>query len=383
MAGSRMRGEGVRELDGGTVARWQVRDLERDHRGERATSEPWWGDEFPPMQFFSQLQLGEGVPIDLLGVSPAGTLLLLQHAGRRGERCDALSHLFRAAVALSQMDYELLDTAVRLHSGRQLVPAVADFALRHGLAFEADAFRQRLDRHLRRGSFELALTPGAEHVVADAQAPELGAICAMVVDDGGCVGAGLAMLLSSRGMRAEHVHADCLQLVTAIAPQVLVLDGDMGEERLRRCAAHAKTELPDARVKVVLGQGVGSVTSPLPGIDVGGWIPADLDPDEFVRIIRDVDVASDCRAMCSPDDPAGTESSMAALTARETEVLRHVMSGASSKSIAGALEISPHTVRTHLQNILAKLDVDTRLQAALAGFSAGLRPTTPRQHAAA
>jgi len=52
------------------------------------------------------------------------------------------------------------------------------------------------------------------------------------------------------------------------------------------------------------------------------------------------------------------------LTAREIEVLRHIASGDSNKVIARALDLSLHTVKRHVANILDKLDVETRGQAA-------------------
>jgi LuxR family maltose regulon positive regulatory protein len=52
------------------------------------------------------------------------------------------------------------------------------------------------------------------------------------------------------------------------------------------------------------------------------------------------------------------------LTARELEVLRHIAAGDSNKLIARALDLSLHTVKRHVANILDKLDVQTRGQAA-------------------
>ena len=50
--------------------------------------------------------------------------------------------------------------------------------------------------------------------------------------------------------------------------------------------------------------------------------------------------------------------------AREMEVLAHIAAGDSNKLIARALDLSPHTVKRHVANILDKLDVSTRGQAA-------------------
>jgi LuxR family maltose regulon positive regulatory protein len=69
----------------------------------------------------------------------------------------------------------------------------------------------------------------------------------------------------------------------------------------------------------------------------------------------------------SPDSPTPTPASTPnrdELTARELEVLRHIADGDSNKLIARALDLSLHTVKRHVANILDKLGVDTRGQAA-------------------
>ena len=54
-----------------------------------------------------------------------------------------------------------------------------------------------------------------------------------------------------------------------------------------------------------------------------------------------------------------------ALTNREKEILTWLPSGLSNEALAGSLNISPHTVRTHLSNIYHKLNVSNRFEAAL------------------
>lgn len=53
------------------------------------------------------------------------------------------------------------------------------------------------------------------------------------------------------------------------------------------------------------------------------------------------------------------------LTNREMEIITWLVSGRSNEEIAESLNISPHTVRTHLSNIYSKIKVENRFQAAL------------------
>lgn len=62
------------------------------------------------------------------------------------------------------------------------------------------------------------------------------------------------------------------------------------------------------------------------------------------------------------------------LTRRETEVLRALASGLGQREIAARLYLSPHTVRTHVQRLLAKLDAHSVLGALALARRAGLKP---------
>ena len=62
----------------------------------------------------------------------------------------------------------------------------------------------------------------------------------------------------------------------------------------------------------------------------------------------------------APEKPASR-----ALTDREREILEHIAQGMSNKSIAKALDISHDTVKLHVRHILAKLNVSSRVEAAV------------------
>ncbi len=84
------------------------------------------------------------------------------------------------------------------------------------------------------------------------------------------------------------------------------------------------------------------------------------------------------QALNGRDAPAGAPPSapaadpVAGLSPREAEILRHIARGASNKEIARALAIAETTVKIHVQHILRKLGVDSRVQAAVLATSRGL-----------
>ncbi|MEX1103683.1 MAG: response regulator transcription factor, partial [Dehalococcoidia bacterium] len=81
-----------------------------------------------------------------------------------------------------------------------------------------------------------------------------------------------------------------------------------------------------------------------------------LSPQAAARLVREV------RAPESPET----------LTERETDVLRLLAQGKANKEIAVSLSIGENTVKTHVSNVLEKLGVQSRTQAALYAAQIGL-----------
>lgn len=80
-----------------------------------------------------------------------------------------------------------------------------------------------------------------------------------------------------------------------------------------------------------------------------------------------------------PADLPARRSRVSPLTERECEVLSALASGWSNSEIAERLSIAPTTVKTHISNILAKIDVRTRVQAVVFAYNTGLvRPPSRR-----
>jgi len=101
----------------------------------------------------------------------------------------------------------------------------------------------------------------------------------------------------------------------------------------------------------------------------GGWIPPDLIGDVLRRLLDD------------RPEPGGGGQLLAELTPREREVLQCMVDGLNRAEIAARLGLSANTVRTHTQNLLAKLDMHSALEAITLAMRSGMRPSMRPGHA--
>jgi len=106
-----------------------------------------------------------------------------------------------------------------------------------------------------------------------------------------------------------------------------------------------------------------------------GYLLKDMEPDDvvdaIVRASRGETVVAPAMTMklvklLQNDQPANSSTSMLdSLTQREREILTHLAQGESNKVIARALDISHDTVKLHVRHILAKLNLTSRVEAAI------------------
>jgi DNA-binding NarL/FixJ family response regulator len=153
-------------------------------------------------------------------------------------------------------------------------------------------------------------------------------------------------------------------------PHVVVMDLQMepvdGLESTRQIRARYDD------VAVVVLTSFGETERVRAAIEAGasGFILKDADADEVAVAIRSAhrgELQLDPGVTRSLTMSLGLHTAQPELTERELQVLRLLTEGESNKAIAGALGISERTARTHVSNILAKLGVTSRTQAALWG----------------
>lgn len=159
-----------------------------------------------------------------------------------------------------------------------------------------------------------------------------------------------------------------------LKPDVILMDLSMpGIDGL--AALH---ELRDrdvtSRVLVLTSLGERSRVLPVVRAGAAGYLYKDIDPHALVQAIRAVHdgnvifAPEAAEAVLAPDGQSQT----VLLTEREREVLVQIARGLSNREIARALVVAEKTVKTHVSNILTKLGLQDRTQAALYAVRHGL-----------
>ncbi|AZQ70997.1 MULTISPECIES: response regulator [Streptomyces] len=209
------------------------------------------------------------------------------------------------------------------------------------------------------------------------------AIRVLLVDDHQVVRRGLRTFLEVQddievvGEAADG--AEGVERAEELRPDVVLMDVKMpgmdGIEALRRLR-----ELDNpARVLVVTSFTEQRTVIPALRAGAAGYVYKDVDPDALAGAIRSVhaghvllqpEVAD---ALLSQDEGGGGGQGRGnGLTEREREVLALIADGRSNREIARALVLSEKTVKTHVSNILMKLDLADRTQAALWAVRRGI-----------
>ncbi|UYQ61388.1 response regulator [Streptomyces peucetius] len=165
--------------------------------------------------------------------------------------------------------------------------------------------------------------------------------------------------------------AEGVALTEELRPDVVLMDVKMpgmdGIEALRKLRELANP----AKVLIVTSFTEQRTVVPALRAGASGYVYKDVDPDALAGAIRSVHAGhvllqqEIAGALLADDDPGSGTGRGGSLTEREREVLALIADGRSNREIARALVLSEKTVKTHVSNILMKLDLADRTQAAL------------------
>jgi two-component system nitrate/nitrite response regulator NarL len=209
----------------------------------------------------------------------------------------------------------------------------------------------------------------------------------ILIDDHTLFRVGLEGLLTSRGIEvvaSVGSGQDCLRLVDDLTPDIILLDmrmpGINGLGVLEMIRKH-NPELPTVMLTTSTDEG-DLLESLRQGAQ--GYLLKDMEPDELVLALRDIVsgktvVAPDLAPILAKAVQGGgvsekeepEASPFSELTPRETEILGLLAEGQSNKAIARNLGISDGTVKLHVKAILRKLEVHSRVEAAVMAVEQG------------
>jgi DNA-binding NarL/FixJ family response regulator len=207
----------------------------------------------------------------------------------------------------------------------------------------------------------------------------------LLVDDHDLFRTGLRNLLEEQGVQVVGEAAsgsDALRIVREIAPDVVVMDLNMpgisGVEATREITSIA----PLTRVVVLT---ISDQDDDVMDAIVAGACGYLVKDSSIEELMRGITAAAVGESLISPPIASkvlqrmravtldqGAETIRAELSERELDVLRLIANGKDNSEIAEALHISPKTVKNHISNILMKLQIDNRIQAAVYAVRSGI-----------
>jgi two-component system, NarL family, response regulator LiaR len=205
----------------------------------------------------------------------------------------------------------------------------------------------------------------------------------LIADDHAIVRKGLQTLIASEaGMEIVGEAADgvaVVQQARALQPDVILLDMMMPRQSGLEAITEIKQHNPEARILVLTSFAEDDKVFPAMKAGALGYLLKDSDPDQLLQAINDVyrgepslHPSIALKLMRELNQPSALPPTEEPLTEREVEVVKLVARGLTNQEIAAALVISERTVGNHIGNILGKLHLANRTQAALYALRQGL-----------
>lgn len=210
--------------------------------------------------------------------------------------------------------------------------------------------------------------------------PEVRRLRVMLVDDHAFVRSAVRQALTAPEI---EIVAECstgeeaLAVAPQIRPDVLLLDIDMPGMSGVQVVRELAPRLPGTKIVMLTVSSLDRDLLDAMRNGASGYMTKDVGPDALLRAVRGAaegDLAMPRRlaarvvgtfaTAARHGSTAGDQPGLAALTPREVDVLRLLSEGLTDRETAEALTLSTRTVETHVGNILRKLQVRNRAEAA-------------------
>lgn len=208
-------------------------------------------------------------------------------------------------------------------------------------------------------------------------------ISILIADDHHIVRKGLVLFLQTQTGIEVIAEAEngliAVEKARELKPDIILMDLSMPVMDGVAATRSILEENPCAKVMILTS--FSDKNHVLPAIEAGasGYQLKDSDPDKLVECIHkiingenELDPKITSQLLSHLQMKQDKDIHVDELTKREKEVLKEIAKGRSNKEIASALFITEKTVKTHVSNILAKLDLQDRTQAALYAVRNGL-----------
>jgi two-component system, NarL family, response regulator LiaR len=209
------------------------------------------------------------------------------------------------------------------------------------------------------------------------------AIRVLIVDDHTIVRKGIRALLAEiAGIEVVGEAADGQEAVAqanSLCPDVILMDLAMPKMDGIEATRQIKTSQPESRILVMTSFATDDKVFPAIKAGALGYLLKESAPEDLVQAIHQIHRGESSlhpaiarKVLQEITHPADRPPTPNPLTEREAEVLLLVAQGLSNRDISGKLNISDATVRSHVSNIMSKLHLATRIQAALYALREGL-----------
>ncbi len=211
----------------------------------------------------------------------------------------------------------------------------------------------------------------------------------LVVDDHTLFRRGIAAVLANQdslevvGEASDGLEA--IEKAKEIAPDVVLMDLNMPRCSGLEATQALQAEMPEVNILVLTVSEMEADLFAAMKFGARGYLLKNTEPDELIHAISHIaqggvivsplmatKLLDEFRELTAGAKREPVEKATADLSPREGEVLQLVAQGATNKEIADALFISENTVKTHLRNIMEKLHLANRSQAAAYAVKRGL-----------